>query len=345
MDYPSPTISVVIPVYNGGEAFRTCLGALLKATPPPEEILVVSDGSTDGSAEFATSLGVPIIRRGTRGGPAQARNQGARAAMGEVLLFLDSDVLAPYDVIGRVRALFDRDPRCAAIFGSYDNAPAENNFLSQYKNLLHHYVHQTGRTRAFTFWAGCGAIRRDVFLALGGFDESYSRPSIEDIELGCRLNAAGHTVALCKELQVKHLKRWGAWSLLKSDVMDRAFPWAQLILREGALPDDLNLRITGRWSAVLAWILAWTLVGSVRNRVFLLPAAIAAAILWLLNAPLYAFFYRRRGFVFMLRAAACHWLYYLYSSGTFAAAAVRHLFRNGLDRAMKIRKAASLGRF
>src|SRR5262249_6094254 len=159
-----------------------------------------------------------------------------------ILLFLDGDVLAPLDVIGHVRALFRGDPALDALFGSYDDAPEEGDFLSQYKNLLHHYVHQNGRARAFTFWAGCGAVRRDVFLALGGFDEKYTRPSIEDIELGWRLNRAGHKVALCKDLQVKHLKRWRLSSLLQSDIMDRAIPWAQMIVRTGTMPDDLNLK-------------------------------------------------------------------------------------------------------
>jgi GT2 family glycosyltransferase len=344
MPAPSPTITVVIPVYNGGEAFRKALSALLRASPPPDEVIVVTDGGTDASSDIAAALGVRVIRRSARGGPAQARNQGAQAATGEILLFLDGDVLAPPGVIGHVRALFHGDPALDALFGSYDDAPEEGDFLSQYKNLLHHYVHQNGREQAFTFWAGCGAVRRDVFLALGGFDEKYTRPSIEDIELGWRLNRAGHKVALCKDLQVKHLKRWRLSSLLQSDIMDRAIPWAQLIVRSGIMPDDLNLKVGGRWSAVTAWALALLLAAAVRNAALLFPAAIAAAILWILNAPLYAFFYRKRGVGFMLLAVLCHWFYYLYSSAAFAVVVVQHFLRTGLDRAMRLRKAASVGR-
>ncbi|HEY6197059.1 MAG TPA: glycosyltransferase family A protein [Candidatus Binatia bacterium] len=339
-----PTVAVIIPVYNGGEAFRRVLNALLQASPAPDEVIVVNDGGTDASADIAAGLGAQVIRRPARGGPAQARNQGARAATTEILLFLDSDVLAPLGVIGRIRALFQSDPSLDALFGSYDDAPAAGDFLSQYKNLLHHFVHQSGREQAFTFWAGCGAVRRDVFLSLGGFDEKYTRPSIEDIEFGYRLNRAGHKVMLCKDLQVKHLKRWQVTSLLRSDIMDRAIPWAQLIVRNGAIPDDLNLKVAGRCSAVTAWALACLLAASVRNIALLFPAAIAAAILWILNAPLYAFFYRKRGFGFMLGAVLCHWLYYLYSSTAFAVAVVQHLLRTGIDRALRLRKAASLGR-
>ena len=122
------------------------------------------------------------------------------------------------------------DPGLAAAIGSYDDAPGETNFLSQYKNLLHHYVHQTGNPEASTFWGACGAIRREVFLTMGGFNEEYSRPCIEDIELGYRLKRAGFTIRLEKELQIKHLKRWDIVSLVKTDFFSRALPWTALIL-------------------------------------------------------------------------------------------------------------------
>ena len=54
------------------------------------------------------------------------------------------------------------EPGIAAVFGSYDDEPGAPNLVSQYRNLLHHFVHQTGRTEASTFWTGCGAVRRDA---------------------------------------------------------------------------------------------------------------------------------------------------------------------------------------
>jgi GT2 family glycosyltransferase len=135
-----------------------------------------------------------------------------------------------------------------ALFGSYDDAPAATNFLSQYKNLFHHYVHQIANEEASTFWGACGAIRREVFLKLGGFDESYHQPCIEDIELGYRLKRAGYRIRLLKTLQVKHLKHWGVKSLLKTDFFQRALPWTELILRDRRLVNDLNLKTSSRVS-------------------------------------------------------------------------------------------------
>ena len=336
-----PTISVIVPVYHGGEGFKQCLNALCRSDMRPAEIIVVADGNVSSDSETASAVGVHIIVLPERGGPARARNEGARAAYGEVLLFVDSDVLAPPGTVGLAAEAFARDPAIAALFGSYDDAPAAPDFLSQYKNLLHHYVHQNGREDAFTFWAGCGAVRRDVFLKLGGFDESYQRPSIEDIELGYRLKRAGYRVLLHKTLQVKHLKHWRLRSLLQSDIFDRALPWADLILRYGAAPDDLNLKYSNRFSVVLAWGVALGLACAPWKAAALAPAAVMAMGLWILNAPLYGFFFRRRGLGFAVGAALLHWLYYLYSSAAFAAALLRRLFRSGLTRAIGVRKAAS----
>ncbi len=65
---------------------------------------------------------------------------------------------------GTVRVLFvSEEPDLAAVFGSYDDEPAAPNFLSQYKNLFHHFVHQQGSAEASTFWSGCGAILWPTF--------------------------------------------------------------------------------------------------------------------------------------------------------------------------------------
>ena len=103
-----------------------------------------------------------------RRGPAAARNAGARIARGNVLMFVDADVLLPGDAVARVVAALAGPPRCDAVIGSYDDAPEAPNFLSQYKNLAHHFVHQTSHEDACTFWSACGAVRREVVRARRG---------------------------------------------------------------------------------------------------------------------------------------------------------------------------------
>jgi cellulose synthase/poly-beta-1,6-N-acetylglucosamine synthase-like glycosyltransferase len=238
-------------------------------------------------------------------------------AQGEILFFVDADVTILPGAIGQVKALFEYQTDLAAVFGSYDDEPAETNFLSRYKNLLHHYVHQISREEASTFWAGCGAIRHQIFMEFGGFDESYKKPCIEDIELGYRMKKAGCRILLFKSLQVKHLKRWGIISLIKSDFFDRALPWTELILRDRQFVNDLNLRFSSRLSVMLTYSLLLALIGGLWwPGLFAVAGGLILSLL-ILNAPVYRFFLQKQGLWFMIRTLPWHWFYYFYSGLAF----------------------------
>lgn len=249
------SLSIVIPTFNSAAYLRLCLEALGAEADPLREIIVVNDGSTDDTAAVAAEFPVTLLHANDRHGPAFARNLGARAATGDVLVFLDSDVCVHHDTIDRIRSCFEADPELDALIGSYDSRPRSDDFLSQYRNLMHYHVHQHGALKASTFWSGCGAIRRALFLEHNGFDEGFSRPAIEDIELGYRLTRAGRKIALDPSLQVTHLKRWTFWGLVKADICDRGIPWTELILRDRFMPDDLNLQLSQRVSVALVFIL------------------------------------------------------------------------------------------
>ena len=188
-----PFISVVIPVYNGGEYIGRSLDALKGSTYPSFEIILVDDSSTDDTVEIAGKRGVRVIGLTRRSGPALARNLGVEHAKGDIVLFIDSDVEVRDDTLERVALQALREnPEMTAVFGSYDDEPADKGFVSQYRNLLHHFHHQQLDSEAFSFWAGCGAVRKEIFTQLGGFDhERYKKPSIEDIEFGLRVYKTG----------------------------------------------------------------------------------------------------------------------------------------------------------
>lgn len=254
-------VTVLIPVFNGGSDLDKCLAAIAASTYPVLETILVDDGSTDGMAETAaTRDGVRLIRREQMLGPASARNLGAAAARGDIIFFTDADVLLDPAAIAIAVRILDADPSLCAVFGSYDDQPGHASFLSQYRNLLHHWVHQTGNEEAFTFWTGCGAIRRDVLLQLGGFSEDYERPSIEDIELGARLRAAGFRIRLEKSMLGQHTKRWRFWNMLKTDIFHRGIPWMRLLLREGHASSDLNLNLSSRIATFLAGLFGLSLL-------------------------------------------------------------------------------------
>ncbi len=324
-----PFVSVVIPAYNAMEHLARCLDALAASTYTLYEAIVVDDGSSDETAAVAQARGVRVFRLASRSGPAHARNCGAHIAQGEIILFLDSDILVGQDTLAHMVTTFRDHPGAVAVFGSYDDSPAAPNLLSQFRNLFHHYIHQHSQAEAETFWAGCGAIYREVFWEVQGFDERrYREPSIEDIELGIRIRSKGYRIMLDKTLQVKHLKRWGWCSWLKTDIFHRAIPWSQLILETGVLPQDLNLRTTHRISAAAVGLLALAVplffLQSLRvfgvsvHILVLMISLLLIATLVVLNRDVYLFFSRRRGIPFMVFAIPVHFLYYLYSGLVFA---------------------------
>ena len=162
------------------------------------------------------------------------------------------------------------------------------------------------------------------FLAMGGFDEAYHKPTIEDIDFGYRLKKAGYRIQLLKELQVKHLKHWEVKSLLKADILYRALPWTNLILNEGRFIDDLNVNLSGRLSVICTFILLLTTLGTFWIPWLLVPAVVCMMGLLLINRDLYRFFLKKRGPIFAAKAIPWHWAYFFYSGLAFAIGLTKH---------------------
>jgi glycosyltransferase involved in cell wall biosynthesis len=289
------------------------------------EVIVVADGAKDDCHGVAAKYGARVLEIDGPSGPAVGRNRGAQIAQGDILVFVDSDVVVTRTAVDRLLNIFVAEPQVAAVFGAYDEEPAESNFISQYKNLSHSFIHQSSSVVAHTFWAGFGAVRADVFAEIGGFDERFTRPCIEDIDLGYRLTAAGHEVRLDHQLRACHLKRWTWRSMIASDVLDRGIPWTQLILRFGRFNNDLNLKSGYRACVVLSYLLPLCLLASLINASFLLLAAAGVAALGYLGRRFYAFFIRQRGLWFAARVFPLHYCYHVYNGFSFVAGSSMYL--------------------
>ena len=322
----SVEISVIVPVLDGLRQLEVSLPALFQALKARSyELIVVDDGSSDGSASYAASLGARVLETGGRGrGPAVARNIGAFAARSERLLFVDADVAVHPDTIGHIVQAFER-PEVVAIFGAYDDEPPDASFASQYMNLRHHHVHQTGTSEAQTFWTGLGAVRTDAFRAVDGFDaEQYPRPSIEDIDLGRRLRAAGGKILRWPAMRGTHLKRWSLPEVIRTDVMRRALPWARLMQCYPGAFSDLNVGRAERLKALVAVFLVLTLSAAMFKPAFFWVTGLFALMALGLNWGLLRVFHGRNGPWFAAQALIYHQLYYLYSAAVFAWAALEH---------------------
>jgi hypothetical protein len=277
-----PYLSAVIPATDRPPTLDRCLEAIRAADDPPEEIIVV-DGP---SGAF----------------PGEARNAGVQKATGEVVVFVDSDVVVHRDAFARIRAAFARDAGLTAVFGSYDDAPGAPGVVSGFRNLLHHHVHQEAAGPASTFWSGLGAVRRDAFLAAGGFSD---RRYLEDVELGIRMHATGALIELDAQLQGTHLKSWSLGEMVRTDFTGRALPWLEILCEYGP-SSTLNLGWRHRASAGLSVVGLWAVA---RRR----PVPLVGAGLGLvaLNAPFYALLLRRCGPLAATAGVGLHALHHL----------------------------------
>lgn len=266
-------VSVVIPVHNGGADLQKCLRAIAASSLQVRECIIVDDASTDNmTSAAADEIGASVIWLRNQHGPSYARNRGVEEATGDIIFFVDSDVVVHSDTIEKGVRVLQSEPGIAAVFGSYDDAPGHASFISKYRNLYHHWIHQTARTEASTFWTGCGAIRREVYVAAGGLEESFCRPSVEDIEFGIRLCKAGYRIHLAKDMQCQHLKRWTFRNVIATDIFQRGIPWMTLLLSHQNAPNDLNINYKARVATLLAGLLVLWMF-------FLITAGHASALL------------------------------------------------------------------
>ena len=301
---------IVIPVHNQASELRECVRALQSGEIGSGTTIVVDDASTDGTADTAASLPVAVLRCPTNVGPAAARNLGARQGRGTIILFVDADVVLAPGALERILTTFRSRPDVAAIFGSYDDQPSAPSLVSQYRNLLHHFVHQNGPREASTFWTGCGAVRRDAFEAVGGFDERRDLNFIEDVEFGYRLRQAGYRILLDKQLLARHLKRWRLVSMIKTDLLNRALPWSRLILANRQVSRDLNLAWPHRCSVALTGLGGASLaVGIFSPQAVLVALGVIAAVA-ILNAPFFEFLVRKKGPLFAACCLPLHLIHY-----------------------------------
>jgi glycosyltransferase involved in cell wall biosynthesis len=302
----SARISVVIPCHNSPTELGDCLSALVQVNWRQTEYIVVDDGSDEDLTRVVSGSGLPVrlLRLPTRSGPAAARNLGARFATGEILVFLDADVCVHSNTLALIEESFAEPNGPDAVIGSYDDNPSAPGFHSQFRNLLHHYVHQTSHRQACTFWTGCGAVYRSIFELHGGFDESTR--GMDDVELGGRLALTGARIDLRPDIQVQHRKRWTFFLWTSTDLRLRGIPWTMLLLRDGSFPNVLNLDYRSRASVALIWAALAAMVAAIfvphAGWLALPPLAMA---LWL-NRRLYLFFRERRGSAFAAGSVAAH---------------------------------------
>ena len=300
------TISVVIPAYNAESTLPLCLGSLKEQTVQPLEILLVDDASTDDTASVARASGAELVSFKERRGPAKARNTGAEKAEGSIVLFLDSDVVPPPDLLEKIAQRFASDRAIVAVQTLYSPGCPADDMVSVYQNF--YYFHALNRIKGnhtATFATWCAAVRKDSFMEIGGFNENIPEPTVEDEELGYSLVDSGRRIFLDRDIRVVHLAKYSLGQFIR-----RRYRMAKAQAKSGwrsvknrLLLRYMNIRETGthhsRWVVLsivlvlLACLLAGVFVfslfsGTGRGGPFLTSALLLLALSLFLNIPFFS---------------------------------------------------------
>lgn len=248
-----PFLSVVIPYYNAPEKLERLLSSIQKSKKAPTfEVIVVDDGSTV-SAKLSTGpaarqpqrhpqgdpggWGPPsrvtprvlrIVRLNRNHGPAIARNRGVAAARGEFVVFLDGDVEVFPDTLSEIAKVFREDPDVVALTGVWVKEQKSKAFFPNFKALRDwsYWINERDKSGYyFLFSTRIAAIKKAVFERLGGFNETYPAPLVEDIELTYRI-ARRYAIIFAPSVRVRH-EFEGFWPIAKKYFL-RAYYWTKL---------------------------------------------------------------------------------------------------------------------
>ena len=203
----SPLFSVVVPCRDEGEMLARTLESIAASRGPSYEVIVVDDQSRD-PVEPHNLAGARLVR-GPGLGPAAARNAGAAVAKAEFLVFVDAHVLVPPDWLEILLAIFRRYPGLAAVspgIAAEDNPRRTGYGLTWDARLNVRWLSRPLGTLAEVplLPGGCLAVRRQVFLAAGGFDRGFRGYGHEDEEISLRLWLLGHQLAATGEFSIVH---------------------------------------------------------------------------------------------------------------------------------------------
>jgi glycosyltransferase involved in cell wall biosynthesis len=315
MSSDTPLVTVIVPNYNYAPTLGRCLRAIQAQTYERLEILVADDCSTDDSVAVAESMGVQVVSTGRNSGQAVARNLGAARARGEILFFVDSDLVIEPDAVANAVAILTADPKVGAICGIEDPVPLiRDKMIKEYRALQYHYWSLTPDGIVSFLFSAMFAIRADVFAEVGPFDPRLRWS--EEVEFGHRLSR-NHQIRLTADLRGRHDPDASLRGLLRK-LFHRGRVRVPLYARKKEFAQGFETA-SRVWSSVAAFVaVVSTALPVLLGGPWALVPALMLAVSIAADAGMYRFVLAERGPLFLAYYTAIHFLVNL----TISAAAI-----------------------
>lgn len=299
-------ISVIIPVKDRIDVLARCLASIKQSDFSEFEVIVVDDCSREDCSDLVKAHGFKAVRLDQPSGAWSARNKGAELAEGDIFVFTDCDMIVPSDALQRIYHQFSRN-HYSAISGVCGLKTSSNTLVTRYKNLWMHYSYVNSPENFDWFISGIGAIKREAFFNLKGFDPTfYTKTGGGDLEFGRRLAESGKKIFLDKGLQTQHLQKYTFWGLLRNDY-NRSKGWFKLVVEKKMVPYVIRtLRIANIYpafiiSVIVSLIFLFSLFLLPFSKIFLISTFLSLLVYFILNYSLFRFFQREGGIGFLLK--------------------------------------------
>ncbi|MDO8281479.1 MAG: glycosyltransferase family 2 protein [Thermodesulfovibrionia bacterium] len=299
-------ISIVIPTYNASRFIPNLLGSIFKQAVDDMEVIIIDDCSTDNTVELVKQYPVRLIEMERNGGPAKARNKGVRDAKGDIIFFLDSDVVVLDGTVMAVQEYFQKNPSAKCVIGICDTKSLNDGFVPHYMAMFE-YIHLIGTKggEVSVFAPRCGAMKKDFFLEIGGYNESYKGADVEDFELARRVNRTD-PIMLNEKMLVRH--QFANFKQAMRNYFKRTVMWVHLFFKEKKLDNAGPTAPSNGIAAICAFISFMLLL--------LMPAApvLKNAVIFLLiifffaNLKWWNFMRKEAGLFFAARALCLNYI-------------------------------------
>lgn len=288
-------LSIIIPTFNSERTLEQCLQAVRSSFYQDRELIVVDDGSKDKTVSIAEKYAGLVVSQGKHQGRSYARKSGIEKAKGEILVFIDSDVVIKQDTLTTIADYFSVHPEVDALTGLLSKEHPNADYFSQYKNLYMNYTFSRLLERVNFLYGSLFAVRRRALIPYG-----HEVKIADDTEFGQRLTAEGKRIDFLKGLEVLHLKKYNFFSLVKNDFLI-PFDWASIFIRHKGWR-ELGKNQTGYLhspkeqlvSVILAPLIFFSAFLSLR------PLVVLTLTWFFLNLRFFRFLTREKGFIFGL---------------------------------------------